>query len=124
MEKITLVSQKHGRKPRHGTVGMIGGVCFATVPVRALRRVYFAIPGADEDFLQVAEVEWNGKAETLDAVLTQAVRKIESSDPQGWVDTFSATTLEEVRNKTLTAHREYLFALLAEHKAFTGKDWK
>lgn len=123
MEKVVFVSRKHGRKPRHGTVGMIGGTCFAIIPVRTSRTVFFGIPGAGEDFLEVHAEPWSGKDDVLDSLVATASASIAKLDPQTWVD-FSARALEEVRAKQATAHRDYLLALLAEHRAFKGKDWK
>lgn len=124
MEKIAFVSRKHGRKSGFGTVRMIGGLCFAIFPRRAERRVYFGIPGAHDNFLQVSDAKWDGKDNSLAATIAAGCSLIEKSDPVTWVDDYSAKALEEVRAKTETACREYILELLAEHKAFKGKDWK
>lgn len=124
MEKIAFVSQKHGRKTRHGTLTMIGGISFAIVPVKADRTVYFGIPGAHEDFLHVYAEPWDGDKESLESTIAAATGKLENTKPIDWVDTFSARTLEKVRAKELKCHREYIEALLEAHKAFNGKEWK
>ena len=124
MENASFVSLKHGRKPRRGWYGMIGGISFAVCPCKANRAVYFGIPGAHEDFLQVYAEPWNGDKESLDAAVEHATSKLVSTNPQSWVDEYDSRTLEKVRTKEIKTHREYILALLESFKAFNnGKEW-
>lgn len=129
MENVTFVSLKHGRKTRRGYYTMIGikrdERSFAVCPCKADRAVYFGIPGAYEDFLQVYAEPWDGDKESLDAAIASATSKLVGTNPHLWVDDYDSRTLEKVRTKEIKAHREYILALLESFKAFNhGKEWK
>lgn len=123
MEKIVFVSQKHGRKTRHGFCTLIGEVSFAVVADKAERAILFGIPGEDDDFIQAYVTEWSGKDADLDEAVRMGTERLEKSNPQEWVPDFSNRTLNEVRAKTLTCHKEYAVALFCEYRAFNGKEW-
>lgn len=124
-EKISIVHYVAGRKTRHGHLTMIGGISFAIIPSKQDRVVYFGIPGAHEDFLQVYAEDWNTKDdEPVDAAIERGRIKLEQSEPLKWADDFARRTLEEVRAKKRKWSREYIEALLASYEAFNGKEWK
>lgn len=129
MENVIFVSIKHGRKTRRGYYDMIGVKrderSFAVCPSKADRAVYFGIPGADGDFIQVYVEPWDGDKDSLDAAIKQATSKLIATNPHEWVDDYDTRTLDKIRSKELTAHREYIFALLECFKVYNnGEDWK
>lgn len=124
MEKIVFVSRKHGRKTRHGYVDSIAGHSFAVCPVKADRTVYFGMPGAHEDFIQVYAEAWNGDADTLTGVIASSFAQIEKLNTAVLVQEFSARTLGKVRAKEIQVHKEYIKALLDEHIVYKGVPWK
>ena len=121
MEKINFIHQTKGRKVRHGTIDMIAGYSFAIIPVKAEGIVYLAMPGAQEDFLQVdAEKVGTG---TLEGAEMRLRARTEDRDIDHF-DLYSSRTLQEVRAKKTKYHREYLLGLLAEYEAYNGEQWK
>ena len=124
MEKISIVHYVAGRKTRHGYVTVIGDVSFCVIPAKAEQKVYFGIPGVDNDFLQVYAEDWATGDESVESAIDRARIKLEKTLPSDWVDDYSRRTLEEVRKKKPKWHRDYLTALLADYKVYHNKDWK
>lgn len=127
MENLNIIHYVKGRKVRRGYIDSIGGISFAIFPAKADRCIYFAIPGAGERedavFLQCYAEDWD-KDVPVEEAIAKGVAALEKTNPETWVEDFSAKTLQDARDNKRKWHREYLLALLDEHEAFKGVKWK
>lgn len=129
MERVRLCTKEHGILPALGTIdtydmGPGHRMCISIVVHKQKRRVFFAIPGSDADFIEVHnERVTDGDSDAATERGMRIVRTLHQKYGELF-HSFSDAMLKGQRAKEHKLHREYLLALLAEHKAFQGKDWK
>ena len=86
------------------------------------RLVYFGIPGAGDDWIEVHSIKLSADKPTQEVqeglkLVAAALKDTNTTWDKDWLDTYKANPIKD-------AHPDYVRAVLASHKAFTGKDWK
>lgn len=128
-ERVKLCTKEHGYLPSLGTVDTYTmpdnkRMCFAIVQHKQKRRVFFSIPGSGETFLEVhAEKVTDGDYDAAIERGMRTVRTLHQKYGELFSD-FSHAMLTAQREKKHKLNRDYLLALLDEHKAFKVRDWK
>jgi len=99
-------------------------MCIATIAHKQKKRVFFSIPGAQQQFIEVHnERVTDGDYEDAIERGMQVVRNMYPKFGDMFLD-FHDVMLKAQRAKKVQLHRDYLLANLAAYKVNEGKDWK